>query len=282
MTTVPAGAEPAGNPIVELKSVARGQCMTTGAPDPFVVETAGCTGAANQRWEKVGLPNGQFFLRNIADRWCVDGQGSLATNPCDETDEYQRWELVTDASGATKLKLAISWPSYADTSWYDVLDLKIITDEPQDTDHQRWVVTEVGSVSPLPDTTGAAVTLENSRWWAVELTDYCANGARMGPCPGSAFQRVELGGGAFQFRAGDVCLRPKPGARFDLDLLGDCATTDPGQQWRLEGPDVFGGHLVRNVDKGTYLTRVSDNLGLYAKGGFSGNPQAQRWYLHLA
>ena len=68
MTTVPASAEPAGNPIVELKNVARGQCMTAGTTDPFQAEMADCTGAANQRWERVGLPNGQFHLRNVADR----------------------------------------------------------------------------------------------------------------------------------------------------------------------------------------------------------------------
>ncbi|WP_167974267.1 ricin-type beta-trefoil lectin domain protein [Lentzea indica] len=282
MTTVPASAEPAGNTIIELKNVARGQCMTAGKNDYFQVEMADCTGAANQRWEKVGLPNGQFFLRNIADRWCVDGEHSLITDSCDETDKYQRWELAQDASGATKLKLAVSWPAYADTSLYDMLDLKIIPNEPQDSDHQRWVVTEIGGVPPLPDTTGALVTLENSRWWSVDLTDTCVSGAGMGACPGSVFQRVELGGGAFQLRAADVCLRPKPGSRLDADLLGDCATADPSQQWRLEGPDLFGGHLIRNVGKGTYLTPGSPSVQLFEKDPFGKDPQLQRWYLHLA
>lgn len=276
VTTVPASAEPAGNTIIELKNVARGQCMTAGTTDPFQAEMADCTGAANQRWERVGLPNGQFFLRNVAARWCVDGEYSLATDKCDETDKYQRWELVADTSGATKLKLGVSWPAYADTTYYDEFDLKIIPNDPQDTDHQRWVVTEAGVVPPLPDTTGAAVTLENA-----EVPDYCVNGEVMGTCPGSAFQRVELGGGAFQLRAGDVCLAPKPATRFDVGLAGNCATTDPAQQWRLEGPDVFGGHLIRNVGKGTYLSPI-DGLHLFEKEAFGKAPQWQRWDLHLA
>lgn len=280
MTTVPASAEPAGNPIVELKNVARNQCMTSARSDYFQVEMADCTGAATQRWEKVGLPDGQFFLRNIADRWCVDGERSFVTEACDEADGNQRWEFVTDASGATKLKAA-TWPGYADTTWYDEFDLKIIPDSSQDSDHQRWVVTEVGSVPPLPDTTGALVTLENSRWWAVELTDYCAEGAGMGPCPGSPYQRVELGGGAFQLRVGDVCLRSKPDTRF-VDLAGNCAAADPAQQWRLEGPDLFGGHLVRNVGSGDYLTPGSGGLTLFQKDPPGRYAQVQRWYLHLA
>jgi hypothetical protein len=205
----------------------------------------------------------------------------LITEACDEANEYQRWTLVTDTTGATKLKQA-SWAGYADTFLYDeIFDLKIIPNEPADSDHQRWVMTEVGSVPPLPDTAGALVTLESSKYWAVEKTDNCVSGAGMGVCPGSAFQRVEVGGGAFQLRAGDVCLRPRPAARFDLDLLGDCATADPGQQWRLEGPDLFGGHLIRNVGKGTYLTPGSP-LALFEKQPFGPDPQHQRWYLHLA
>ncbi|MFD4642416.1 hypothetical protein ACFWN2_34265 [Lentzea sp. NPDC058436] len=282
MTTVPASAEPAGNPIVELKSVARDQCMTGGTADPFEIELAGCTGAATQRWEKVGLPNGQFFLRNVADRWCATGEW-LVTKVCDETNRQQRWELVTDASGATKLKIDSPWNPYVDTSWYGEYFFKLITQEPEDTDHQRWVVTDVGRTTPLPDTTGASVTLENSRWWADETTDNCADGAGMGVCPGSPYQRVELGGGLVQLRVGEHCLRPKPGttAVQFVDLAGDCAAADPEQQWQLEGPDVFGGHLLRNVGTGKYLT-PSSSLCLYAKGGFSGNPQGQRWYLHLA
>ena len=283
MTTVPASAEPAGNPIVELKSVARDQCMTRGTTDPFEIELAGCDGTASQRWEKVGLPNGQFFLRNVADRWCATGEW-LVTEVCDEMDRRQRWELVTDASGATKLKLDTLGYTYVDTSWYGEYFFKLITQEPEETDHQRWVVTEVGLTTPLPDTTGASVTLENSRWWAVEKTDNCADGAGTGVCPGSPYQRVELGGGLVQLKVGDHCLRPKPGttAVQSVDLAGDCSTVDPEQQWQLEGPDVFGGHLLRNVGTGKYLTPSSPGLCLYAKGGFSGNPQGQRWYLHLA
>jgi len=281
MTTVPASAEPAGNQIIELKNVARNQCMTAGTNDVRQAEMADCTGAANQRWEKVGLPNGQFFLRNIADRWCVNGENSLITETCDEASRSQHWTFVTDATGATKLKQAF-WAGYADTFLYDEIpDLKIVPNDVADSDHQRWVVTEVGSVAPPPDTAGALVTLENSKWWAVEKTDNCVSGAGMGVCPGSAFQRVELGGGAFQLRAGEACLRPKPAARFDLDLLGDCAAADLGQQWRLEGPDLFGGHLIRNVGKGTYLTPTS-TLGLFVKEPFGPDPQYQRWYLHLA
>ncbi|USX51576.1 hypothetical protein [Lentzea sp. HUAS12] len=280
MTTVPASAEPAGNPIVELKSVARDQCMTRGTVDPFEIELADCTGAAPQRWEKVGLPNGQFFLRNVADRWCAAGEW-LVTKVCDEADRLQRWELVTDGSGATKLKLDTVGYTYVDTSWYGEYFFKLITQEPQDGDHQRWVVTEVGRTTPLPDTTGASITLENSRWWAVEKTDNCAVGAGMGVCPGSPFQRVELGGGLVQLRAGEHCLRPKPGttAVEFVDLAGDCAAADPGQQWQVEGPDVFGGHLLRNVATGKYLT-PGTSLCLYEKGAFSGGHQLQRWYLH--
>ncbi|MFI6101450.1 hypothetical protein ACIA8G_38390 [Lentzea sp. NPDC051213] len=282
MTTVSASAEPAGNPIIELKNVARGQCMTAGAPEYFQLEMAGCTGAATQRFERVGLPNGQFHLRNVANRWCVDGGQSLLTEPCDETDRYQRWELVSDASGATKLKVG-GLSAYADTVIYDLIpDLKIIPNDPEDTDHQRWVVTEVGSVPPLSDTTGALVTLESSGRGTVEGVAACADGAGVGSCPGSAFQRVELGGGAFQLRAGDVCLRPKPATRYDVDLLGNCAVADPAQQWRLEGPDLFGGHLIRNVAKGTYLTPSDPRLMLFEKDPFGPSSQHQRWYLRLA
>lgn len=280
MTTVPASAEPAGNPIIEVKGVARDQCMTSARSSYFQVEMAACTGADTQRWEKVGLPNGQFFLRNVADRWCVDGEFSLVTDRCDENDRHQRWEFVTDASGATRLKLA-TWNGYADTTWYDEYDLKIIPDTEQDSDHQRWVVTEVGSVTPLPDTTGALVTLENSRWWAVDKTDNCAGGADMAVCPGAPYQRVELGGGVIQLKVGERCLRPKPGttAVQSVDLAGDCATTDPQQRWQVEGPDLFGGYLLRNVAKGNYLTPGSP---LYLYDRIPRNPQLQRWYFHLA
>ena len=278
MTTVPATAETAGNTIVELKNVARGQCMTAGTNSHRQAEMADCTGAANQRWERVGTANGQFYLRNVADRWCLDGHFSLVTDQCDETEKYHRWGLESDASGATKLKLGVSWPAYADTSLYDEIpDLMIIPGEPQDSDHQRWIVTEVGTVPPLPDTTGAAVTLENA-----QMPDYCVNGGGMGTCPGSAFQRVELGGGVFQLRAGNVCLRPDPSTRFQVDLLGDCASTDPGQQWRLEGPDVFGGRLIRNVGKGTYLSPIAEGLQLFERETFGKSPLWQRWDLHLA
>lgn len=257
--------------------MARGQCMTAGTNANRQVEMADCTGAATQQWERVAAPNGKFFLRNVADRACVDAEYSLIAEACDETDRYQRWELVPDVSGAVKLKLGVSWPSYADTAWYDMFDLKIIPDEPHDSDHQRWQVTDVGSVPSRPDTTGALVTLENS-----ERADYCAAGGGMGTCPGSAFQRVELGGGAFQLRAGAVCLRPKPASRYDVDLLGNCAATDTTQQWRLEGPDLFGGYLLRNVGKGTYLSPVSESLLLVEKEGFGKAPQWQRWILNLA
>lgn len=247
VTTVPASAEPAGNTIIELKNVARGQCKTAGTNTYFQAEMADCTGAADQRWERVDLANGQFFLRNVALRWCLDGQFSLVTDGCDEAEKYQRWELVSDASGATKLKLGVSWPAYADTSIYDEIpDLKIIPGEPQDSDHQRWVVTEVGSVPPLPDTTGALVTLENSRWWTSDGVEPCVVGAGTGACPGSAFQRVELGGGAFQLRAGDACLRPKPASRLDLDLLGNCAAADPAQQWVLTEPAAVRAEPLRS------------------------------------
>jgi hypothetical protein len=276
MTTVPASAEPAGNPIVELKSVARGQCMTVGTVDPFLVELADCTGAQNQRWERVAAPNGRFHLRSLTDRKCINGEGSLVADWCDDTDQNQRWELVPDASGAVKLKLGVSWPAYADTSWYGEYDFKIFSNDLEDGDHQRWTVTEAGRAPVLPDTAGALVTLESS-----EQAGRCANGEVMGTCPGSAFQRVELGGGAFQLRAGEVCLVPEPATRFDVGLAGNCATTDPAQQWRLEGPDVFGGHLIRNVGKGTYLSPV-DGLHLCAKEAFGKAPQWQRWNLHLA
>jgi hypothetical protein len=279
MTTVPASAEPAGNTIIELKNVARGQCMTASTTDPFVVEMADCTGAPNQSWERVPAPDGKFFLRNIADRKCIRGDGSLAGEECDETNRNQRWELVPDPSGAMKLKVAVSWPWYADTSWYDSgFGLGITTEDPQDSDHQRWLVAEVGRRPVLPDTTGALVTLESSQKFG-----RCPDGAAMGVCPGSAFQRVELGG-VIGLRTPTGCLRAAPDQRYDnvVDLRGDCSATDTAQQWRLEGPDAFGGFKLRNVDRGHYLMPLVDRIGHFPEGLFGKAPQMSRWIFRLA
>ncbi|PWK89061.1 hypothetical protein C8D88_102332 [Lentzea atacamensis] len=280
MTTVPASAEPAGNTIIELKNVARGQCMTASTIDPFLVEMAGCTGAANQRWERVPAAGNQFFLRNVADRKCIRGEGSLTGEECDDTDRYQRWELAPDPSGAVKLKVAVAWPWYADTSWYDSeFNFGIITEDSQDSDHQRWLVAEAGRMPVLPDTTGALVTLESSQKFG-----RCPNGVATGDCPGSAFQRVELGGGVIGLRTPTGCLRAAPDQHYDnvVDLRGDCAAADTAQQWRLEGPDAFGGYRLRNVDRGKYLMPLVDRIGHFPEGLFGKAPQMSRWIFHLA
>ncbi|MFS8095950.1 RICIN domain-containing protein [Lentzea alba] len=277
MTTVPASAEPAGNPIIELKSVAKGQCMTATTTDHFLVELADCTGAPNQRWEEVAAPDGNSYLRNIADRKCLDAEFAVAGDQCDETDQVQRWRLETDASGARKLRVSFGW--YASTAWYGgEFHIGITTEEPQDTDDQRWEVTEVGTAPARPDTTGAAISMESSG-----RPGRCADGIAMVACPGSPFQRVELGGGVVQLRTETGCLRAKPDQRHDnvVDLLGDCTVTDRAQQWQLTS-DLFGGHLVRNVDRGTYLTPLATDLGHFYKGFGGPGAQVQRWVFTLA
>lgn len=256
---VPAQAAASGNAVIEIKSVALRQCLQPGRVNDFDwLVLAPCSGSAAQQWELVPMRDSKLVLRNLGDRTCVNGWVGVLPTKCHAEDADQHAELVPDAAGSVKLKYG---RNYADTSSYKYSGT-LSAYSASDTDHQRWLVREVGETSTPVDTTGKVVSFRSfdegtciaeNAGLASHLT--CADDDRQ------RFQRVELGDGVFQLRnvASGTCIG-KYGVYVHLRTA--CASDDTGQHFRLD-TDELGYSLISHVG-GEVLTPFSRNeVGSY-------------------
>lgn len=255
----PLPAHAAGNEVLEIRSVALGQCLEL-EPGTGRLRAGPCTGDAHQEWERVPLADGAFLLRNLGHPECLWRTNSFA---CDDEDIHQRVTFEPAGDGVVKL-VEVTTGLVADTtinSSYGVVGARSA-----DTDHQRWRVTALPEVVPPPvDTAGRLVEIRGVNGGTC-VTSASSVLARLQACAGTADQRwrrVELGDGAFALRneSADRCLQVN-GSGTRVDTWDPCDVADPKQQWRLEG-DPLGRHRLRNAHSGGYATPLRDGITSY-------------------
>ncbi|GLZ29756.1 hypothetical protein Lesp02_19460 [Lentzea sp. NBRC 105346] len=269
VTTVSAHAEAAGNPVIEIKSVALGSCWEPGKTDRVddIVVLAPCDGSAKQRWEKAPATAGGFVLRNTATGRCVTGWGYLSMWHCEVEGTDQAVQIVPDVAGAVKLKYG---EKFAD-SW---LAPGVGTRGKWDGPEQKWLVTEVGTATPPADTAGKVVRIKS------HYRQECATPGQFWPVlaacddsTGQRFGRIELGDGWFQLRSESTgtCVAD---AKWYPELA-PCAAGD-NQKWRLDNDSLGLSTIVSAIGNTLYVGPAPDkNVGLTEP--MTQNRYAQKW-----
>ncbi|MEV6241775.1 ricin-type beta-trefoil lectin domain protein [Lentzea sp. NPDC051838] len=275
VTVAPAGAAPEGNTIVEIKNVLEDKCLEFNDPNSSLPALNACTGAATQLFERIPAADGRGeLLRNVGDRWCLDGTYSYwiaLRGNCDTDNAGHRFELEPQASGAVKLK---NQGEFVDAwSWRSRGELTMET--PNSTGYQDWRIREVG-VTTRPELT-EVIRPKN----AVQGKCLAEDGttARITSCDTptrEAYRRVDAGDGkgALQNTSSGKCLL---GNEYYEVLLVSCAPADRAQQWTLVR-DELSRYRIRNEQTGFYLDGIGDTARAYPYGG--GN--WQKWELTAA
>lgn len=259
VTVAPASAAPEGNPIIEISSVAHGQCLQ---PDSGggLHELAACDDTPRQRFEQIQLGDERFLLRNLGTRSCLDVTFGLWSDVCDDEAETTQFaELVPDVADTVRIKFG---QVYADTTE------GVWTWEFADTDHQRWRVRQTGTTVPV-DTTGQIVRIASvhDSYGCVTPTGYSTSVYHQ-PCadvPEQKFQRIETGGSTMLRNiASGKCLSAKHGGTNAYEF--DCDPADAKQLWTFE-PVRTGDFRIRLSSDQRYLTPVGRELWIITRGG---------------
>ncbi|GGU36882.1 hypothetical protein GCM10010178_31300 [Lentzea flava] len=249
-TVAPASAAPEGNKIVEIKNVLEGLCLDFAEAGSTRPSLTTCTGAATQLFERVPAADGRGeFLRNVGDRWCLDGTFSywiaLRSN-CDTDQAGHRFELEPQPSGSVKLK---NQGEFVDAwSWRSRGELTM--EIPNSAGYQDWQIREVG-VARKPELT--AVVRPKSAGWGKCLTE---DGpvARITSCstlPRETYQRLDAGDGKVALRSSSSGKCLSTNEYYEVNLV-NCAPGARDQQWALVA-DEFGRYRVRSELTGNYL-----------------------------
>lgn len=250
-------AQASGNTTIEIRNVVRDKCLGVGDRVWATLET--CSGAANQQWERIPAGNGKILLRNMDDRTCLKGLGTLAWWDCDDEDPEQYWEII-----GQQLRAPHSG-KVADAMLYDTHGVSL--SDADGSGHQQWTVRETG-VAPEPpaDTAGKVVRLGSVSKQTCVAADGTA--VRLADCDttaGQNFQRIELGDGVVQLRNTQTgtCLRLERWG-FGVELKSACAADDARQQWRIEA-NLIGTYRLRNVASGQYLAPQGKGVTVAAR-----------------
>lgn len=253
---VAAPAQASGSEVVEIKNVAFGECVQLA--EHRTARLASCTGAAEQKWERVQLSSGRSAFRSLVSGDCLFGYYSVDTDDCDADEENEFVDLVPAAAGTVKLKFEKGFAQLGRyRGWVD------LDDESAD-EGQLWQVRALDETAPpLPDTAGKVVRVKNI------LTEECVSVsaapttmARCANAPEETFQRIELGDGRFKLRSttSGTCLGTVGGDWEKQDRWSECVPTDPTQEWVLE-TDQLGAHKIRSAPGGDlpYLIPTSEH-----------------------
>ncbi|TWP50258.1 hypothetical protein FKR81_21380 [Lentzea tibetensis] len=252
---VAAPAQASGNEVVEIKNVAYGECLQL--TEIRRASLAGCTGAAEQKWERVQLSDGHSAFRSLVSGDCLYGYYSVDTDDCDADEKSEFVELVPAAAGTVKLKFE---KGFAEPGRYrGWVDLGYESAD----DGQLWRVRVLDETAPpLPDTAGKAVRVRSII--SEECISVSAAPTTMATCanaPEETFQRIELGDGRFKLRStSGTCLGTFGGDWDKQDRWSECVPTDPTQEWLLE-TDQLGAHRIRSAPGGDlpYLVPTSEH-----------------------
>lgn len=253
VTTVPAQADPLGNPIVELKNVAQNKCLATKDSDQWdgrEVVLLPCDGSPEQRWERPSKgPGRSAVLRNVADGKCAVGWSLLGPWYCDD----ERADTIVSIEGTGTGSYRLKYPDgYAASPYYN--DHSVSLSSYADDDRQRWTMRTVGQTTP-GDPTGKAVRFA-SPYGGGRCVGAAGLAIELMPCadvPEQWFQRIELGGGLVQLRNKDVCLSATANW-VELELA--CDANDVSQKWRVEA-DSLNLSTVRSAVHGKVLSNPS-------------------------
>ncbi|MFJ8961055.1 RICIN domain-containing protein [Lentzea sp. NPDC102401] len=259
VTAAPASAAPEGNPIIEISSVAHGQCLQPN-PRDGLHELAACDDTPSQRFEQIPLGNDRHLLRNLGTRSCMDTTFGLWHDVCDDEAETTQFaELVPDVAGTVRIKFG---QVYADTTE------GVWTWEFADTNHQRWRVRQTGTAVPV-DTAGQIVriaSVHDTSYGCVTPTGYSSSVYHQ-PCadvPEQKFQRIEIGGDTMLRNiASGKCVSAKHGGINAYEF--DCDPADAQQLWTFE-PVRTGDFRIRQSSDQRYLMPVGRELWINTRG----------------
>ncbi|MFI6101595.1 RICIN domain-containing protein [Lentzea sp. NPDC051213] len=249
VTVAPASAAPEGNEIIEITSVASGQCLQLDRPGRYASPVlASCVEEPIQRWEKVPVGGKKYLLRNLENRQCPDESVALGAWWCDDEAATQFVQLMADRAGTVRLLFG---SGFADTTrGVQVKDFA-------DTDEQRWRVRQTGTAPVPADTAGRVVRIASVEGMGC-IGVRAERQIEVTPCsdvPAQKFQRVELGNGSTALRSvlTGTCVATKLGT---VQLSPDCNPAAAEQGWTFE-PNKTGATRIRMSAGQRYLTPMS-------------------------
>lgn len=279
VTVAPASAA-TGNDIIEIRSVARGDCLQPDSAQPHAGPGAGaCTGELSQRWEVIPVGEGRQLLRNLASTECLSEK--YGSYYCDDEAADMRVELVPDGSGPVRLKIVdeyLTGFTFSDGSrafWFSGFSAG---------DEQRWQVRQVGRTTPPADTAGQVVnirTVDFTYGCLYQTTDNKLMPLQL-PCGKTdyqKFQRIELGNGRTALRglANGKCVAASASQPLEIEVVSDCSPDDVRQQWSIE-PTMTGAVRIREASGERLLTPGDGWVFLYPRQ----NNSWQLWELTAA
>ncbi|MFC3893373.1 hypothetical protein ACFOWZ_18010 [Lentzea rhizosphaerae] len=265
VTVAPASAA-TGNDIIEIRSVAHGDCLQPDTPQPHAGPGVGaCTGASNQRWEQIAVGGGRYLLRNLASTECVSTK--FGSYWCDDEGADMFAELVPDASGAVRVKFGAEYMTgltFGDGSreiWFPSFR--------GDPAEELWQVRVVGTTTPPADTKGQIVHIKSvdATYGCLYVTSDNQLMTLSLPCGKTEyqkFQRIELADGTTALRslANGKCIAQNEQSPTRIEVLADCAADTTRHHWTIE-PTKTGAARLFTGDH--YLTPNSDRVFAYPR-----------------
>ncbi|MFJ5988531.1 RICIN domain-containing protein [Lentzea sp. NPDC092896] len=243
-----------GNNIVEIRSMAYGECLQAGT-EPHDTQIVACTGAEEQRWEVVLVDGNRHLLRNLANRECLSE--TFGFYWCDDELAHGFAVSMPDAPGAVRIRFGDGEAYLTALTWQNG-ERDVLIQSPTDRAEQRWLVRTVGMTQPLPDTSGQVVRIraaDGARFGCISLTGSSLVPAPCTDSPAQKFQRIEAAGGRTALRsvANGKCVAVASAQAVVPEVVSDCVPGEVLQQWSIE-PTKLGSARLRQVAADKFLT----------------------------